>query len=141
MPEWETRCPIRSVYVAPQFWNWVDGRDDIHEIFSGGRSIFEHIELMLIDLRCAKKPPGADELRRMTPHPDGVYRLQPEGSRVYGWMPEKGTFVLVSADTKAAFKTDFSLYEHHRKGVVDFRRHLGLNANFLTGDYRALFEA
>lgn len=141
LPEWERRYKIRSLYVATDFWLWVDGDDGLHvaKAVLGRRSVYEQIELMLSDFLCADRPPGGSELRRMIPHPQGVYRLQPAGSRVYGWIPEPNCFVVVSADTEHAFKTTPGLYEQHRKGVIAFRQNHGVDNGYLTGDYRALF--
>jgi hypothetical protein len=141
VPEWDARTPFREVYVSEEFWTWVNSNDYLHEHLIGRRTIYEHIEAMLLDFRCANRPPGGSELRRMNPHPDGVYRLSPAGSRVYGWMPEPNCLVVVCADTEKAFKSDRSLYETHRQRVVQFRKDHGVDVGYVTGDYRALFTS
>lgn len=143
VPDWESRMALRSLYVTPGFWTWVDGTAELHEPLKalGSRSIFEQIELMLIDFRCADRPPGASELRRMIPTKHGVWKAHPPGARLFGWVPEPGSLVIVSGEREAIIKTNRPLYEQHLKGVMDFQKLHGLESWIVRGDYRAIFPA
>ena len=133
--------PERALYVAPEFWEWVDNTDALHVIENAGsrRSIFEHIEQMLSDLRCASRPPGASELRRLMPGSEGIWKLHPPGARLYGWFPVPGVFVVVSGATEAETKSDKGRNDAELEKVRAFIKARGFSAFVTMGDYRAVY--
>lgn len=141
VPEWYHGIPVRPLYVAPEFWSWVDDEDALHVVPRDGsrRTIYEQVEIMLADLRCAARPPGAHELRRLTPNKKGIWKLHPPGARLYGWFPAPGTFVLVSGATEADTKADKGRNASEVDKVEAFIRARGFGAFITLGDYRAVY--
>jgi hypothetical protein len=134
--------PVRPLYVTPGFWTWVDNTPEIHQPVkaNASRTIFEQIELMLIDFRCSPRPLGASELKRMTPTNHGVWKLHPPGARLFGWVPEQDCLVIVSAEREAIIKSNPLTYGQHKAGVQHFQRTHGLSHWVVRGDYRAIFS-
>lgn len=143
VPEWESRMALRPLYVTPGFWTWIDNTPELHAPMKalGSRSIFEQIELMLIEFRCAERPPGASELRRMVPTKHGVWKAHPPGARLFGWVPEPGSLVVVSGERESIIKSNRPLYDQHLQGVMDYQKLHGLESWIVRGDYRAIFPA
>jgi hypothetical protein len=142
VPSWEHRTPIREAYVDPALWQWVDAQDEpffTPQARLGRRSSYEHLLIMLNDFRCAERPPGAAELKRMLPTGRGVWKLHPPSLRIFGWVPEADRFVAVCARTEAELKHDSALYQEALDTVVRRRKSMGLDSDYINGDYRAIF--
>jgi hypothetical protein len=140
LPEWETRQPFNRLWVAQDFWLEFDAMVVLHDasVLIGRRTIGEHIELLLNDFRCSKRP-SAGDLKRMTPTSDGVWKLHPPGARVYGWCPFPESFVAVTLATEQATKSDKGLNNQKRKRVVNFVKTNGLQTSVVYGDILAVF--
>jgi hypothetical protein len=84
LPDWESRLPIRPLWVAYVFWDWAD-KDELHNVAKGvaRRTLFEHVEQMFCDFRCAPRFPAGD-LRRMLPTEKGIWKMHPPKVRIYG---------------------------------------------------------
>jgi hypothetical protein len=43
LPDWEHRLPIRPLLVAFEFWDWTDGKNELHDdkLSVGDRTLFE----------------------------------------------------------------------------------------------------
>ncbi|MGY3034756.1 hypothetical protein ACVIIV_003926 [Bradyrhizobium sp. USDA 4354] len=104
LPDWETRQPIRQLWIEPSFWNWFD-TDPLHDedLKIGGKTIGEHIEQMFCDLRCSERPGGGD-LKRMRPTNKGVWKFHPAGARLYGWAAKEECMVVVTGALEAETK-------------------------------------
>lgn len=141
VPEWHHGMPMRPLYVASTFWKWVDGCDALHVIPTKGsrRSIWEQIELHLAELRCAERPPGADELRRLTPTRSGIWKLHPPGARLYGWFAKPHTLILVGGATEKETKLNKSRNASEMKNVSAFIAKHDFKAHIVRGDYRAVY--
>ena len=73
---------------------------------SGSRTLAEHIEQLLCDLRCSERPGGGD-LRRMISNAKGVWKFHPQKTRLYGWAPKEGCLVIMTGalETETKDKT------------------------------------
>lgn len=143
LSEHEAREPRRPLYLASEFFDWVEETDELYDVGwsprSGGRSRFEHLQQMLADFRCDQRPLVGD-LNRVMPTRQGVWKMQCAALRLYGWVPARHSFVGV----KAAFS------EHvHGKGsqtdqivedVLAFARRHDLLRTMNRGDRIALFQ-
>jgi transcriptional regulator with XRE-family HTH domain len=131
LPGWETRLPIRQLWIAPSFWEWFDSVEALHEIRSGSRTLGEHIEQMFCDLRCSERP-GAGDVRKMMPSKKQVWKLHPPKSRLYAWAARKECLVVMTgaleSDTKD--KTGGNLNNKKRDEVIAF-----IKAHRLTKTY------
>jgi hypothetical protein len=139
-PDWETRLPIRSLWVACEFWDWFDSKDELHDAARkvGARTLGEHIEMIFCEFRCAPSFP-AGELRQMIPNATGVRKLHPPKLRIYGWCPGAHQFVAVMAALEIDTKTDKSLNSKKMDEVLAFIRTHHLEQHVLKGDNRAVF--
>jgi hypothetical protein len=140
LPDWERRDPIRSLYVSPALMQWLEDKGELHEkkLKEGGRFLGEHVEQMLCDFRCAERP-AAGDIRRVRPTGDGVLKMHPLGSRIFGWCPAKGEFVAVTAALKSETRADPKLNHSKRKEVLAFAKAHGLSATILRGETNELF--
>lgn len=143
LPEHEGRDPLRPLYVATELFDWIDETDALYienwSPTSGGRSRFEHLEQMFCDFRCSLRPLVGD-LNRVTPTAKGVWKMQPAGLRVFGWVPMPHAFVAVCAaftgDTHGKNSTVDLMVER----VLAFAKKHDLHGTFQTGDRSALFQ-
>jgi hypothetical protein len=140
LPDWETRLPIRSLWVAGEFWDLFDAVPELHDekLAQGRRTLGEHIEQIFCDFRCAPRP-APSELRRMMPTNKGVWKLHPAGTRVYGWCPRPHSFVAVTLAIAQATKDDKSLNDKKRDEVLAFVKTHKLSV--LRGDIHAIFPS
>ena len=140
LPAWEKRLPIRPLYVARKFFDWVENKPELHDADReiGGRLLVDHLEQIFCDFRCAERP-GAGDLRRMMPTKYGIWKLHPQGLRVYGWCPATHTFVAVEGALVAETKADGKFNDTKLKAVRDFTKAHGLQGTILRGDIRAIF--
>jgi hypothetical protein len=141
LPDWETRLPIRSLWVAFELWDWIDGKDELQDKTQGvgGRTLFEHLEQLFCDFRCSNPFPAGD-LRQMMPTTKGIRTLRPAKLRIYGWCPKPHAFVAVTgafeADTK---KPPKKLNDTKRDEVLAFIKAHKLEHLVLKGDILAVF--
>jgi hypothetical protein len=140
LPEWETRCPIRPLWVAYELWDWIDGTDDLHNVALGlgGRTLFEHTEQMFSDFRCSPRF-FAGDLRRMMPTTKGIRKMHPPKLRIYGWCPAQHAFVAVTAAMEQDTKSDKTLNDKKRDYVLEFISLHKLEHTILRGDHSAVF--
>jgi hypothetical protein len=137
LPDWERRLPIRPLWVNPEFWDWAVGKPEL-ETKEGGKTLYEHMEQMFIEFRCAEAF-GTGDLRRMVPNRSGVRKMHPPKLRVYGWCPAPHRFVIVCGALESETKADKSLNDRKHDEVLDFIRRNDLAAHVLLGDARAVF--
>jgi hypothetical protein len=140
LPDWDLRLPIRPLWVAFVLWDWIDGRDDLHDMALGvgRRTLFEHIEQMFCDFRCSPRFPAGD-LRQMLPNPKGIRKMHPPKLRIYGWCPAPHAFVAVTAAFESDTKTDKKLNDKKRDEVLAFIKANQLENLVLKGDNLAVF--
>jgi hypothetical protein len=138
LPSWEVRMPIRELYVANEFMDWVDSTSRLHSESVGPRTLGEHLEQALCDFRCSEPVP-VGELRRMMPTKHGVWKMHPPGLRVYGWCPAKHAFVAVTAAFEGDTKADKNLNEIKLKYVQSFIDKGHLENTVLRGDASEIF--
>jgi hypothetical protein len=142
LPDWELRLPIRPLYVNPELLDWADDTPQLHDekLAVGGRTLFEHLLVMLCDFRCAERcPPHAGDLRRMTPTKKGIWKMHPPRLRIYGWCPAQHAFVAVTGALEAETKADKRLNDKKLNEVLDFIKKHGLQNTILRGDILAIF--
>lgn len=139
LPDWESRLPIRPLWVAYGFWDWTD-KDELHDLAHavGRRTLFEHIEQMFCDFRCAPRF-SAGDLRRMLPNKKGIWKMQPPKLRIYGWCPFPHSFVVVTAAFELDTKKDRKLNDIKRDEVLDFIKANQLQQHVALGDHLAIF--
>ena len=132
--------PIRSLWIAHEFWDLFDAIPELHDekLAQGHRTFGEHIEQMFCDFRCAARP-AAGDLKRMMPNAKGVWKLHPAGARVYGWCPRPHSFVVVTLALVQATKDDHKLNNHKRDEVLAFIKAHKLTAHVVRGDINAVF--
>jgi hypothetical protein len=140
LPEWETRQPIRPLWITSDFWDWFDNTSELHDEKQrvGRRTLADHIEQMFCDLRCSKRPAPGD-LRRMMPNKKGVWKFHPANTRLYGWAikPEYLAIVCGALETDTKDKAKGSVNDRKRDEVLAF-----INSNKLPvmlGDILAIF--
>lgn len=141
LPDWELRLPIRQLWIAPGFWTWFDG-DDLHdeEAKIGGKTLAEHIEQLFCDIRCSERP-AAGDLRRMVPNAKGIWKLHPNGTRLYGWGAKEECIVVVTGaiESETKDKTKGNVNDQKRDEVLAFIKASGLQRHMIYGDILALF--
>jgi hypothetical protein len=142
LPDWETRQPIRQLWIAPSFWEWFDKTDELHDpkFKSGGRTLAEHIEQMFCDLRCSERPGGGD-LKRMMPTNKGVWKLHPAKTRLYGWAPKKECIAIITGalEIETKDKAKGNINNQKRDEVLAFIKSHKLQQYVLLGDILAVF--
>jgi len=140
VPDWETRLPIRPLWVTPELLQWADNTPDLHDLRLGvgGRTMFEHLEQFLCDFRCSKQLHAGD-LKRMLPNKKGVWKMHPFGLRIYGWAPAAHQFAAVTWARVEDTKADKSLNDAKRDEVLEFVRANGLLRTIMYGDINAVF--
>jgi len=140
LPDWEVRLPIRPVGVAFELWDWIDGKDELHDmaLAVGRRTLFEHLEQMFCDFRCAPRFPAGD-LRQMMPTKHGVRSMRQAGLRIYGWCPKPHAFVAITGALEIDTKTDKKLNDKKRDDVLSFIKTHKLQHTILKGDNLADF--
>lgn len=142
LPDWEVRQPVRTLYVAFELFDWVDSQPMLHDMKRGigGRTLFEQLEQMLCDFRCAQSP-SAGDLRRMLPTKAGIWKMHPPGLRIYGWFSSRASFVAVTAALEIDTKTDKKLNDKKRDYVRSFIVKNGLQNGVQRGDFLAIFSS
>jgi hypothetical protein len=141
LPDWELRLPIRSLWIAFEFWDWTDGSVDLHDkaFGVGRRTLFEHIEQMFCDFRCSQRF-GASDLRRIMPVTKGIWKMHPPKLRIYGWCPKpNNAFVAVAGAPEWETKSDKKLNDKKRDEVLSFIKTHKLEHTVLLGDISAIF--
>lgn len=140
LPSWEPRLPLRQLWVAYQFWDWVENTIELHDdsFKSGGRTLFEHMEQIFCDFRCSKRI-GAGDIRRMVPNVDGIRKMHPVGLRIYGWAPEKDSFVAVTGTLESVTKRDKMTNDNKMKCVLDFIKSNNLKHTVTQGDNSVVY--
>jgi hypothetical protein len=141
LPDWESRQPIRQLWIAPAFWTWFDGTNELHTAKIGGRTLAEHIEQLFCDLRCAERP-GAGDLKRMVPTKIGIWKLHPAKTRLYGWAPKKECIAVVTGALEVETKDktrENELNNEKRDQVLHFIKSNGLKKHVALGDILAIF--
>ena len=142
LPAWETRQTIRSLWVNPELWDWVDMTPELYDEKHGrgGRTLDEHLDQTFCDFRCSKIFPAGD-LRQLMPVKHGVRKLHPPRLRIYGWCPAPDQFVAVAGALEAATKADKGLNDRKLEEVLEFIRRNKLEDTVLLGDNRAVFPS
>lgn len=146
LPDHDGRTALRPVYLADEFYDWVDNSPELHlpnwGARHGGRTRFEHLEAAVANFRCEKRPLVGD-LNCVTPTSKGIWKIHCPGLRLFGWVPEEHSFIVVRG----------ALNEHvHGQGagavvkgiVLDVQRFIrkhGLEKTIKRGDRRALFPS
>jgi hypothetical protein len=138
LPEWERRQPIRQLWVHPDFWDWFDKTNELHDDKIGARTLAEHIEQIFCDIRCSKRP-GAGDLRRMMPNKQGVWKVHPAKTRLYGWAPKTDCLAVVcgALESETNDKTKGPINDQKRDDVINFIKVHKLSVKL--GDILAVF--
>jgi hypothetical protein len=140
LPDWELRLPIRLLWCTFVLWDWIDGKDELHDVALGvgRRTLCEHIEQMLCDFRCSPRF-SAGDLRQIMPTKNGIRKMHPPRLRIYGWCPAPHAFVAVTAALESDTKTDKKLNDKKREEVLTFIKVNKLGHLVLKGDNLAVF--
>lgn len=140
LPDWETRLPIRPLWVTPELLKWADNSPELHDgaLAVGGRTMFEHLLLTFCDFRCSDRFHAGD-LRRMLPNKKGIWKMHPPGLRIYGWCPGQHRFVAVTWALASETKSDRSLNDQKRDKVLKFIAEQKLAHTIVRGDILAVF--
>lgn len=140
LPDWERRSPKWKLYATSGFFQWVDSTPELDSpaLKIGGRLRVEHLEQFLCDMRCSARPPCGD-VRRVQPVKHGVWKLHPEGLRIFGFYCETGTFIAVHAELVEATKVDKSLVDKCRNKVRAWIKKAGLEESVVYGDISAIY--
>lgn len=140
----ETRDPRRPLYIADVFYDWVDGREDLHATNwhreSGGRSRYEHMQQAFADFRCNARPIVGD-MRRVIPVHQRVWKIVSPGLRIFGWVPAPHAFVAVcAADAADTHGTGGGAVTAQKmQDVLNFAAAHDLTGAMLGGDHLACF--
>lgn len=140
-PIWEHRLAKRSIYVRPEFWNWVDNDERLHDDAhsQGGRTLFEHLEQAFCDHMCSAKGLGHGDLKRVSPTREGIWKIHSIGLRTFGWCLESGDFVVVCGGLIGDVKGPPPLYDVYKQKCLDFAKAESLEQTITLGDYLAIF--
>jgi|SRR5580700_8727542 hypothetical protein len=142
VPAWDSRLPLRPLWVTPDLLSWVDAKPELHDtaFAVGARTLFEHLLTMFCDFRCADHcPPHAGDLKRMTPTKHGIWKMHPPQLRIYGWCPGQHQFIGVTAALESETKADRKLNDKKLNEVRDFIKKHRLERTVLRGDILAVF--
>lgn len=139
VPDYDDRNPVRQLWATPSLLDEIEDSADLREMGEGGRSIYEHLWQFWADFRCARRPGGAGDLKRMMPTKKGVWKMHPPGLRVYGWVPRIHSFVCVTYATESDSHSDRGLNDRKFAEVLGFAISNDLVGTFKMGDYLALF--
>lgn len=140
MPEHDGRDPLRSMYIAGEMFDRVDGDDSIHRVKKGegGRSRYEQMMIALADFRCLTRPPVGD-MRRVQPTKNGVWSIHTRGLRIFGWIAQANAFVAVTYEHTEACHGKGSLVSARCAAVLAFAKKYKLTSTIRLGDANALF--
>lgn len=133
---WELRLPKRKLLYAHDFFDsWADVEPRMMDISlgKGARTRHEHLETIFNDFVCAERPAGGD-LRRVMPVKDGVFKLHPFGSRIYGFFSGEAEFVAVAGAIAEDTKSDKKLNDKKRNAVLKFVKQNGLETSMFKGE-------
>lgn len=141
MPGWEGRQPVRPLYAAGKLFDWFDNEPRLFDrrLGIGGRDRSEHLLQFLNDMRC-DDPLRASDLKRVEPTRSRVWKLHPQGLRIYGWFCEPGVFVAIEGALVEDTKNGSGLNNVKRKAVETFASKHGLENTMLKGDHRAIIH-
>lgn len=138
LPDWERRLAIRSLWIAGDFWDWVDAEATLDTDMLGGRTLYEHMQQTFCDFRCAPTFPAGD-LKQLMPTRFGVRKMHPPKLRIYGWCCATHQFVAVAGALESATKSDKTLNDAKRDEVLNFIKKFKLEDTVLLGDNLAVF--
>jgi hypothetical protein len=140
LPDWESRLPINPLYIPPSFLKWIDQTKELSDekLKIGPRTLLEHLEQTLCDFRCSDRP-SAGDLKRMMPTKHGIWKLHPNGLRLYGWCPAPMAFVVVTGALESESKTNKKLNDVNRDTVREFIKTHKLDGSVVRGDILAIF--
>jgi len=132
---------VRPLYVAPGLFDWFDNEPRLFDrkLRIGGRERGEHLMQFFNDMRC-DDPLRASDLRRVLPALSRVWKLHPQGLRIYGWFCEPGVFVAVEGAIVEDTKGGTGLNDAKRKAVEAFADRHGLRDTMMKGDHRAVIH-
>lgn len=143
LPEYEGRDPLRPLYLADSFYDWVDANETLHlESWgrnTGGRSRYEHMEQAFCDFRCDERPLVCD-LNRVMPTKKGVWKVQCPGLRIYGWVPDERSLLLVTAAFNEDVHGPNSITSTKVKEVLTFAKVHDLEGTIQYGERSAYFQ-
>lgn len=143
MPDHDGRNPVRPLYLAAELIRWVDETDELYvEDWSdraGGRSRFEHLEQMLSDFRCDRRPLVGD-LNRVKPTKRGIWSMHCPGLRVFGWVPDTWSIVAVAVAFAEDAHGPNSVVDAKINEVLDFAKANGLAGTIQLGERSGLFQ-
>ncbi|MCW1991273.1 UNVERIFIED_ORG: hypothetical protein M2425_002725 [Bradyrhizobium japonicum] len=142
LPDWETRLPVRPLWVSGGFWKWFDETEQLHDLKLkvGRRTLGEHILLMLCSLRCSERP-GAGDIRCMMPAKKNVWKIHAPRTRLYAWAIRPECLVVMDGalEDETKDKTHGNLNNKKRDQVVAFIKEQRLTKYVFAGGYLALF--
>lgn len=143
MPDHDGRAPVRPLYIADCFYDWADHADELHERnwhrHHGSRTRFEHMVQAFADFRCDPRP-LVGELNRICPTSKGVWKIQPPGTRIFGWVPRPHAFVVVHGALDTETHGRGNVIRQRVADVIKFAKDNRLERTILRGDRIALFS-
>jgi hypothetical protein len=143
MPDYDGRTPLRPLYLARDFVDWVNDTPELDEEDwsdrTGGRTRFEHLDQMLADFRCDLRPLVGD-LNRVQPTKKGVWSMHCPGVRVFGWAPDQFSLVAVTAAFAENTHGKGSIVGQKTADVLDFIKTNGLSETVQYGERSGLFQ-
>lgn len=127
LPRDDRRQNIRSVYVTPDFRNWLETRCpdayvDRSKTFTPREQVVNALDRLATD----PSFPSAGMLVNIHPQGEGVYELKLTDVRILGFFPLKGEFVAVTADLKKNLKGNPQGVKSLKRQVVTARQHFAL---------------
>ena len=139
VPDWDFRLPIRSLYATPDFLDKIETDVPLHDpdLKIGELTLYEHLWQRMADFRCSERPSSGD-LHLVMPVKKGVWKMHPNGLRVFGWAPAKHCLALVDY----ALASDIhgtGLVAKRRDEVLKFIRQHQLEETVHKGGYLEVF--
>jgi len=105
------------------------------ELGDGKQSPIEQIDDLFHDFVSGADLAYYERSHSMMPTDRGIWELKTPDARLFGWFPQKGTFIVAEADTAFRCK-EHDLYAGYRDSAVRRRDSLDLDEpKFVTGDY------
>jgi hypothetical protein len=139
VPSWDSRLPIRPLFASQDFLENIETDPVLHDpnLRIANLTLYEHLWQRMADFRCSVRP-GSGDLHLVMPVEKGVWKMHPNGLRVFGWAPMKHSLVLINY--ALASKTHgTSLVAEKRDEVLDFIKGNQLTATVQKGGYLEVF--
>jgi hypothetical protein len=140
LPDWEDRQPIRLLYATPDFLDDIETDGVLHdpELAIAELTLYEHLWQRMSDFQCLERP-GCGDLHLVMPVTKGVWKIHPNGLRVFGWAPAKHSLALVCYALASDTHSVRGLVAKKRDEVLRFIERHGLGGTVQKGGYLEVF--